>query len=77
MSVGAGASSEDFEDVIGTGMTSSDSAVDDEVDESDGSASGGSASGVGKGSKTGVVWTVVMDVLVLRDVDVLVNSWSD
>lgn len=72
MSVGAGASSEDFEDVIGTGMTSSDSAVDDEVDESD-----GSASGVGKGSKTGVVWTVVMDVLVLRDVDVLVNSWSD
>lgn len=58
--------------MIDTGMTSSDSAVVDEVKESE-----GSASGVGKGSKTGVVWTVIMDVLVVRDVEVLVGSWSD
>lgn len=70
MSVGAGASSDDVEDVIATGMTSSDSAADDEVDES--------AVGVGKGAKIGVVWTVIIDVLVVRDVEVLVgSSWSD
>lgn len=75
VSVGAGASSGDLEVVICTGMTSSDSAVvDDEVDESEGSVSG---VGVGKASTDEGDWTVVMDVLVVRDVEVVVGSWSD
>jgi hypothetical protein len=49
-------------------------AGDDEVDDSKGSESG---VGVGKDSTAGVVWTVIMDVLVVRDVEVLVGSWSD
>lgn len=72
-SVGAGASSGDTEDVSATGITRSGAAEDD-VDESEGSASG---VGVGKGSKAGVVWTVIMDVLVVREVEVLVGSRSD
>lgn len=72
VSVGAGASSGDVEDVIGTGMTTR--AADDEVDDSEGSTS---CVGVGKESTAGVVWTVIMDVLVVREVEVLVGSWSD
>jgi hypothetical protein len=44
------------------------------VDDSEGSASG---VGKGKGSKVGVVWTMIMDVLVLWEVEVLVGSSSD
>lgn len=73
VSVGAGASSGVVEDVICTGMTTSGCAAEDEEDDSDGSAFG---VGVGKGSKAGVVWTVMMDVRVVCDVEVLVGSRS-
>lgn len=73
VSVGAGASSGVVEDVICTGMTTSGCAAEDDEDESEGSASG---VGVGKDSKAGVVWTVMMDVLVVCDVEVLVGSRS-
>lgn len=73
VSVGAGASSGDAEDVICTGMTTRGAAADDEVDEKEGSVSG---VGVGKGSRSVVVCTVIIDVLVVREVEVLVGSDS-